>query len=220
MASFFNLTLDTLAPAGLSISLNDGALYTNSASVTLKVNVSDESTSGYQMKVWGVDGVADEGSASWETYTNSKTITLPAGDGQKTVSVKVRDDVGNETSAVTASINLKTTLPVVTVTGPDKARISKVAGFDTAVINFTSTEIFDEYKVCVVSSSSAEQDEGVVIPTDGGSSNTSGTAGDYPASTPIKVTIKGADLESASGGDGAKVVKVFVKDKAGQWSVT
>ena len=178
MASFFNLTLDTLAPAGLSISLNDGALYTNSASVTLKVNVSDESTSGYQMKVWGVDGVAEEGSASWETYTNSKTITLPAGDGQKTVSVKVRDDVGNETSAVTASINLKTTLPVVTVTGPDKARISKVAGFDTAVINFTSTEIFDEYKVCVVSSSSAEQDEGVVISTDGGSSNTSGTAGD------------------------------------------
>lgn len=220
MASFFILTLDTLAPAGLSISLDDGALYTNSTSVQLKVTISDENTSGYQMKIWGVNGAAEEGNASWETFTTTKTITLPTGEGQKTINVKVRDDVGNETSAATASIILKTTLPVVTVTGPDKARISKVSGFDTSIINFTSSDVFAEYKVCVVSSSSAEADDGVVIPTAGGSNNTSGSAGDYPASTPIKVTIKGADLETASGGDGAKVVKVFVKDKAGQWSVT
>lgn len=29
MASFFNLILDTLAPAGLSLKLNDGATYSN-----------------------------------------------------------------------------------------------------------------------------------------------------------------------------------------------
>lgn len=220
MASFFTLTLDTLAPAGLKISLDDEALYTNSQLVQLKVALSDENTSGYQMKIWGVDGVSDEGSASWETFTTSKTVTLPSGDGQKTVNLKVRDDVGNETSLAAASIILKTTLPVVTVTGPDKARISKVSGFDTSIINFTSSDVFVEYKVCVVSTSSAEADDGTVIPTDGGSTNTSGSSGNYPASTPIKVTIKGVDLESASGGDGAKVVKVFVKDKAGQWSVT
>ena len=27
MASYFNLTLDTLAPSGLTLSINDGALY-------------------------------------------------------------------------------------------------------------------------------------------------------------------------------------------------
>ena len=38
MASFFNLTLDTLAPAGLSIILNDGAQYATSANVTANHN--------------------------------------------------------------------------------------------------------------------------------------------------------------------------------------
>jgi hypothetical protein len=33
------------------------------------------------------------------------------------------------------------------------------------------------------------------------------------------VTIKGTDLETASAGDGAKTVKVFVQDLAGNWSV-
>ena len=33
MASYFNLTLDTTAPAGLALEINDGALYTTSASV-------------------------------------------------------------------------------------------------------------------------------------------------------------------------------------------
>ena len=37
MASFFNLTLDTLAPAGLSLILNDGAQYATSATVTATV---------------------------------------------------------------------------------------------------------------------------------------------------------------------------------------
>ena len=37
MASYFNLTLDTLAPDGLTLSINDGALYTTSATVTLRL---------------------------------------------------------------------------------------------------------------------------------------------------------------------------------------
>ena len=41
MASFFNLTLDTLAPAGLSLILNDGAQYATSATVTAKISVTD-----------------------------------------------------------------------------------------------------------------------------------------------------------------------------------
>lgn len=219
MASYFNLTLDTLAPGGVTLTINDNALYTTSAAVTLKIATSDEQTAGYQMKVWGIDGAADEGSASWETFTATKSVTLPAGDGLKTVYVKVRDDVGNESAETSDTITLDTAVPAVSVTGPDKARISKVAGFNQSVFNFTCDVEFEEYKVCVVPQNNSTQDAGVLIPTTAGSLNTSGAEGGYPASTNIQVTITGADLETASSGDGAKIVKVFVRNAAGTWSV-
>lgn len=219
MASYFNLTLDTTAPTGLALSINDDALYTTSTTVTLKIAVADGVTTGYQMKIWGIADVADEGSASWETFATTKSVTLTSGDGLKTVHVKVRDDVGNESAEVTDTITLDTTIPVVTVTGPDKSKISKVSSFNQSVINFTTDVEFTEYKVCVVPQTSSTQDAGTVIPTDNGSTNTSGSAGNYPASQNIRVTITGADLETASSGDGVKIVKVFVKTASGLWSV-
>ena len=219
MASYFNLTLDTTAPSGLTLQINDGALYATSTAVTLKIAVSDEQTTGYQMKIWGIDGVDDEGSASWESYAATKSVNLTAGDGLKTVYIKVRDDVGNESAQVSDTITLNTAVPVVTITGPDKSKISKVSGFNQSVINFTADVEFEEYKVCVVPANSSEQDAGTVIGTTNGSINTSGNAGNYPATTNIQVTITGADLEAASSGDGVKIVKVFVKNAAGTWSV-
>lgn len=58
-----------------------------------------------------------------------------------------------------------------------------------------------------------------VIPTTSGSTNTSGSEGGYEADTNIQVTINGTDLETASSGDGVKIVKVFVRNAAGTWSV-
>lgn len=219
MASFFNLTLDTLAPAGLTAKVNDDALYTTTQAVTLKLTLADADTAGYQMKIWGIDGADDEASAPWETYTAEKSVTLPSGDGLKTVSVKVRDSVGNATAAASDTITLNTVVPVVSITGPDKSVISKVDGFDSAVISFSSDVVFDEYKVCVVPATNSLQGAGAVIPTAGGSENTSGSAGNYPADQAVSVTIRGADLETASSGDGQKIVKVFVKNVAGTWSV-
>lgn len=219
MASFFNLTLDTLAPTGLAVSLNDSAEYTTSATVTLSVEVEDSPTTGYQMKIWGINSAESEEDASWETYTPSKSITLISGDGQKTVYVKVRDDVGNETSAVTDTIILDTKVPSVTITGPDKSKISKVATFNESRFSFSADVAFEEYKVCVVPQNSSTQEAGQVIPTTAGSTNTSGSDGDYEASTPIQVMINGTDLETVSGGDGVKIIKVFVRTAAGTWSV-
>lgn len=219
MASYFNLTLDTRAPSGLTLSINDGALYATSTSVTLTIGLTDSPTTGYQMKVWGIEGVADEVSASWETFANNKSVNLTTGDGLKTVHIKVRDDVGNESTEVTDTITLNTAVPVVTITGPDKSKISKVSGFNTAIINFTADVEFEEYKVCVVPQSNSTQDAGAIIGTTNGSQNTSGSDGSYPASENIQVTITGADLEVASSGDGVKIVKVFVKNSAGTWSV-
>ena len=219
MSSYFNLTFDTLAPSGLTLSINDGALYATSTAVKLTIAVEDESTTGYQMKIWGIDRVADESSASWENFAPSKSVNLTSGDGLKTVYIKVRDDVGNESAQVSDTITLNTAVPVVTITGPDKSKISKVSGFNTAIINFTADVEFEEYKVCVVPQSNSTQDAGTLIPTDGGSINTSGSSGEYPASENIQVTITGTDLEAAASGDGVKIVKVFVKTAAGIWSV-
>lgn len=107
----FILILDTRAPSGLRISLNDNAQSTTSRDVTLKTTLSDADTTNYQMKVWGIDGVASEAAASWENFAAEKNITLTAGDGLKTVYVKVRDDVWNESAPVTDSITLGTIVP-------------------------------------------------------------------------------------------------------------
>ena len=219
MASYFNLTLDTTAPSGLTLSINDGALYATSTAVKLTIGLSDELTTGYQMKMWGSDGVDGEAAASWETFAKTKSVNLTSGDGLKTVHIKVRDDVGNETEEVSDDITLNTAVPVVTITGPDKTKISKVEGFNKSKITFTCDVDFAEYKVCVVPQTSSTQDAGTVIPTTAGSINTSGSEGSYPKTTPIEVTITGTDLETASSGDSVKIVKVFVKTAAGIWSV-
>lgn len=219
MASFFNLILDTLAPAGLSLKLNDGATYSTSNTVAAVISISDTSTTGYQMKIWGIKAAENEADASWETFAASKSLVLTDDDGLKTVHIKVRDDVGNESAAVTASITVNTAVPVVTITGPDKTKISKVSGFDTCAFSFVSDVDFEEYVVKVVPNSSSLNTAGTQIPTTGGSANTSGSEGGYKKATAINVTIKGADLAVASSGDGTKIIKVFVRNVAGTWSV-
>lgn len=218
MASYFNLTLDTLAPQGLTIKLNNGSQYTTNKTVQLAVNVTDESADGYQMKVWGIDGIAKESDAVWETLANVKDITLPTGDGLKTVYVKVRDDVYNETAVTSTSITLDTSVPAVTIIGPDVSRISKTSPKDVATFSFTSDVAFTEYKIKVVPSKSSLHDAGTLIGAANGSTNMSAT-GTFKASTAISCKIYGKDLELASSGDGEKIIKVFVKNTVGTWSV-
>lgn len=218
MASYFNLTLDTLAPQGLTIKLNNGSQYTTSKSVTLSIALTDASTAGYQMKVWGINGAELESNASWETFATSKSITLLNNDGLKTVYVKVRDDVCNETAAASATITLDTSVPAVTIIGPDVSRISKTAPKNVATFSFTSDVAFTEYKIKVVPSKSSLHDAGTLIGTVNGSTNMSAT-GTFKASTAITCKIYGKDLETASSGDGEKIIKVFVKNAHGTWSV-
>lgn len=218
MASYFNLTLDTLAPQGLTIKLNNGSQYTTSKAVQLAINVTDESADGYQMKVWGINGVDNESDATWETLANIKNVTLSTGDGLKTVYVKVRDDVYNETAAASATITLDTSVPAVTIIGPDVSRISKTSPKDVATFSFTSDVAFTEYKIKVVPSKSSLHDAGTLIGTANGSTNMSAT-GTFKDSTAISCKIYGKDLEAASSGDGEKIIKVFVKNAHGTWSV-
>ena len=92
------------APATLSgtISINSGAISTNSKSVTLAL-----SASGATQMV--VASTSDFAGTSWETYAASKTWTLTDGNGNKSVYAKFRDGSGNFSSVVTDTITLSET---------------------------------------------------------------------------------------------------------------
>ena len=86
MASFFNLTLNALAPQGVAVKINNGAIYTANKAVNLSISCSDENTTGYSMKIYGsVVGAAQVDDAKWETYSTTKQIALTDGDALKTV---------------------------------------------------------------------------------------------------------------------------------------
>lgn len=222
MANYFYLTLDTTAPSNPSVVIAGGATYTTDQLVNLTVSTTDGSTTGYQMKVWGNVDVshdanvqATEAASSWVTYAPSKQVRLASGDGNKTVSIKIRDDVYNESSIVSDSITLDTTLPVANTGAPDVTKVSKVSGKNTVNFTFSGDVVFTEYKVKLVSSTSAGHDTGVLIGTTAGSVNTSGTG---TFSGPVSVSLRGTDIEAASSGDGQKIIKVFIKSQSGLWS--
>lgn len=234
MANYFNLILDTTGPSNPSIIINGGAYYSTADLVDLTINTGDGSTSGYQMKVWGdVDLANDsniqdtEANSTWITFATSKQVKLSAGDGQKTINLRIRDEVYNESALVSDSIIKDTTLPVVTISGPDVSKISKINGKNECSFSFQADSEFEEYKVKAVSSTGASHDTGTLIPTTAGSTNMSGSfdadgaLGDsngHSANDPITCVINGADLETANAGDGTKIIKVFVRDDAGNWS--
>jgi hypothetical protein len=226
MASYFNITLDTLAPSGSTFTINSGDAFTNTSAVTAYFTTQDASTTGYQIKIWGAVDTAEnadiqtlEANSAWVAYSATAAVKLSSGDGSKTLYAKIRDDVYNETSELSDSITLDTTAPVVTITGaPDVSRISKVAGKRSVTFTWQSDVQFDEYKIKVVATSGGLHTDGTTI-SETYSTNMSGTDLNYPATTGIQSVVDGRDLETASAGDGAKVVKVFVKDDAGNWSV-
>lgn len=217
MAAYFNLTLDTTAPSGGSITLP-----ARSGSVNITAALS--ATGASYMKLWGdicatPGGAAiPESGASWIAYSATASIILTAANGTKTVYVKFMDDVGNVSAAASATTVYDSSVPTVTIVGPDVAKISKVSGYNVSSFSFSADEDFDEWTVRVVPAADSIHTAGTEIPTTGGSTNMHGTTPTV-ASAAVNCTIYGADLESASAGDGVKIVKVFVKDLTGNWSV-
>lgn len=214
MASYFNLTLDTLAPVISSFVINNGASVTTSATVTLTITSDDAAA----MKIWGINGVASESAASWETFASTKSVTLTSGDGSKTVYIKVRDSVYNESSASSATITLSTAIPTITVTGPDVNIISEQSGKNVATFTFQSSMALKAWKVKLVPANNSTEDAGTQIGTANGSTNMTGTT--LAANTSKQCTINGSDLSVAAGGaDGTYIIKVFGQASANDlWS--
>lgn len=214
MASYFNLTLDTLAPTISAFTINSGASVTTSTAVTLQITAPEAAA----MKIWGINGVASEAAASWEAFSGTKSVTLTSGDGSKTVYIKVRDSVYNESAASSATITLSTAIPTITITGPDVDVISEASGKNVSTFSFSSSMALKAWKVKLVPANSSAHDAGTQIPSMAGSTNMTGTT--KAANTAVECTINGTDLKTAAGGvDGTYIIKVFGQASANDlWS--
>lgn len=234
MANYINITLDTIAPSGVSILVNGDADKVTSTAAVLSIGCTDESTDGYQMKIWGTADAPTEADAIWETYRTSKNVTLASGDGLKTVYVKVRDDVWNESSAVSDSVTLYEKVPAISSFSVDNSRISLTSGKDCAVGAFYADEKINAAKLMIVQNVNAPHDSpsNIAIPTTNGSDihddNYSVSAsdavlefnGEVDSVIGINYTIRAADLVAVAPGDGIKIIKAFVRSAAtGSWSV-
>lgn len=217
MANYFNLTLDTLSPSISSFLINNGDAVTTSTSVTLKIVCSDSDVAS--MKIWGISGATTESAASWETFATTKTVTLPdTAEGSYTIYIKVRDNVYNESSTASDSITLSTSIPTITITGPDVTTISEVSGKNVASFSFKSDVNLSAWKVKLVPATTSINTAGTEIGTTNGSTNMTGTT--LNANTLKSCTINGSDLKRVAGGtDGTYIIKVFGQSAInGLWS--
>jgi len=101
------IILDRTSPTG-SISINGGAAYTNSQSVSLELSASDNLSGVPRMMIANSSSFAG---TSWEGYATTKSWTLTSGDGTKTVYVQFKDSAGNVSETYSDTIILDGTPP-------------------------------------------------------------------------------------------------------------
>lgn len=176
---------------------------------------------------------------SWLEYTpdtgkqyKSISGTLNTPDGTKTINVIFMDAAGNTSTAVSATVVLDQSAPVIDVNAPDYNIVSKqhtlrlnAAGVevegkynDMCTFTWSANEALQAFKVCV---NAAEQTAAgaEAIGTTHGSQNMSG--GSVEANTNITSVIMGADFaatDAVNETDGAYEVIVYGQDLAGTWS--
>jgi hypothetical protein len=97
---------DTTPPSGISLLINDGAKFVNNPAkaVVLKISAKDALEMRISQKGTSV-GV-------WEPFIVEKTVTLDGEDGLKELAVFLRDEAGNVSDPLVASITLDRTPPV------------------------------------------------------------------------------------------------------------
>jgi hypothetical protein len=94
------IILDTTAPTGLTVSINDGSGETDDPFVILTLNATDSASGVYQMS-FSTDGSKW---TDWEFYSETKAFGFSGDTGLKMIYFKVQDSVGNIAVPATASV--------------------------------------------------------------------------------------------------------------------
>ncbi|MEO6667092.1 MAG: FG-GAP-like repeat-containing protein [Nitrospiria bacterium] len=97
-----SILIDTTPPAG-TIQINGGAEVTATPNVTLSFHITDATTSVSEMMI---SNEPDFVGALWEAFSATRSWTLSAGDGTKTVHTRFKDLVGNVTESLSSSITV------------------------------------------------------------------------------------------------------------------
>ncbi len=194
------VTWDTTAPTG-SLTMNSGATYTNSTSVTLNLNATD--TNG--IVSYRVANGSDCSSASFVTpftaispYSANPAFTLVGGDGTRTVCVQYKDAAGNLSTTYTDTIIQDTTAPTGSLTMNSGATYTNSTSV-TLNLNATDTNGIVSYRVANGSDCSSAS---FVTP--------------FTAISPYSAN----PAFTLVGGDGTRTVCVQYKDAAGNLSTT
>ncbi len=95
------ITLDTIAPNGVTISLANGAAYTSSREIDVSIGASDNLTNDADLE-YALSQDPGFNDAVWTSYGTrlDTTFELSGDDGQKTVYVRFRDQAGNLADAL------------------------------------------------------------------------------------------------------------------------
>lgn len=131
-----NYKIENVPPIG-SISINNGAPYTNSANVNLTITGTDN-LSGVSSMMISED--SNFTSSSWEAFTTTKAFILSSGDGTKPIYMKLKDNAGNISLIYEDSIILDTLAPsslVITKTG----QITKIPNLDLLSYYYIGTNL-------------------------------------------------------------------------------
>jgi hypothetical protein len=98
---------DDTPPSNLKITINDDQEYTNTTSVSINLEMEEESTGNNRM-AFSTDGVSW---SDWEEFKPYSHFTLPTGSGEKKLELKVQDSGGNIAGPVSDKIILDTAPP-------------------------------------------------------------------------------------------------------------
>ncbi len=208
-----SVVLDSTPPSG-TVAVAGGGAFTSSASVALDVNATDPAAgteAGVGMEDGGtmlLSNRADFLGAEWQAYAASVGAwALGAGDGAKTVYAKFRDALGNESAAAaTASIALDTAAPTGTLNGGQTVAVNGDVVTVTLALSDGSGSGVEDVRLY-----DSDVAEGGTWTASSGNSGTQ-TGGGFAVWTPAASSFT---LELASGADGSRALKFYVRDKLG-----
>ncbi len=171
---------DTTAPSG-SLTINSGASYTNSTTVTVTLSVTDSTgVTGYYLSDSSSTPSASASGWTSVTLTTSYSVTisysLSSVEGSKTVYVWFKDSSGNVSSLASDDITLDTTAPTINITSP------------TSDATYTATS-----STISLGGSASDSTSGVKEVTWSSSSGGSGTASGTTSWTVSNISLSNGD---------------------------
>jgi cysteine-rich repeat protein len=196
-------TIDSTPPTG-TVAINGGAATTSSSTVTLTLACADPGSGCASMRV-AADGNLDTEPAV--PFATSQTVTLPAGQGTRTVVVQFLDGAGNASTA-TASIQSNSVAPPSAPPGPLPSGFVAVGQFCAGSIVGSSTVCGDGIKgpneACEIGDVSVAQCTPSGGPTNSGHQNLSciNDNGTCRFQTSAEASAKGSSCVPAQCGNG------------------